>query len=183
MLLRTGFIEPCLPSPAERPPVGPAWVHEIKHDGYRLMARRDAAGVRLLTRNGHDWAERFPLIRAALEALRTRSCLVDGEAVACNDGGLAVFERLRGPRQDASVFLYAFDLIELNGDDLRREPLQVRKAMLAQLLRQPLPGLVLNATFEQPAKWCSSTPARSAARASCRSGSARATVPATRATG
>ena len=50
MLLRTGFIEPCLPSPAERPSVGPAWVHEIKHDGYRLMARRDAAGVRPLTR-------------------------------------------------------------------------------------------------------------------------------------
>ena len=62
MLLRTGFIEPCLPSPAERPPVGPAWVHEIKHDGFRLMARRDPAGIRLLTRNGNDWSERYPLI-------------------------------------------------------------------------------------------------------------------------
>ena len=52
------FIEPCLPSPGERPPTGPGWVHEIKHDGYRLMARRDAlsVGIRLLTRNGHDWA-------------------------------------------------------------------------------------------------------------------------------
>jgi len=58
MLQRTlpaGFIAPCLPSPAERPPTGPQWIHEIKHDGYRMMARRDDSGVRLLTRNGHDW--------------------------------------------------------------------------------------------------------------------------------
>jgi len=71
MLLRAlqippGFIEPCLPYPADRPPSGPDWVHEIKHDGYRLMARRNAAGVRLLTRNGHDWSSRFPLIVAAV---------------------------------------------------------------------------------------------------------------------
>ena len=148
MLSRTGFVEPCLPSPAERPPVGPAWVHEIKHDGYRLMARHDAAGVRLLTRNGNDWAERFPLIAAAVEALRARSCLVDGEAVACNDGGLAVFERLRGRRHDASVFLYAFDLIELNGTDLRREPLQVRKATLASVLVKAGPGIHFNEHLE-----------------------------------
>jgi len=71
MLSRTrlpssGFIEPCLPSPADRPPSGPDWIHEIKHDGYRLMARRNAAGVRLLTRNGRDWSSRFPLIVAAV---------------------------------------------------------------------------------------------------------------------
>jgi hypothetical protein len=59
---RSGFIEPCLPSAAERPPTGPDWVHEIKHDGYRMMARRDPIGVRLLTRNGHDWADRYPAI-------------------------------------------------------------------------------------------------------------------------
>jgi ATP-dependent DNA ligase len=64
--LPTGFIGPCLPSPAERPPSGPEWVHEIKHDGYRLMARRDGAGVRLLTRNGHDWSPRYPLIVEAV---------------------------------------------------------------------------------------------------------------------
>jgi ATP-dependent DNA ligase len=56
MLLATRFIEPCLPSTAERPPSGPNWTHEIKHDGYRLMACRDTGGVRLLTRKGHDWA-------------------------------------------------------------------------------------------------------------------------------
>src|ERR1700738_2261929 len=58
----SGFIEPCLPSKVARPPSGPLWVHEIKHDGYRLMLRRDGARVRCFTRNGHDWADRFPAI-------------------------------------------------------------------------------------------------------------------------
>jgi ATP-dependent DNA ligase len=95
-------IEPCLPSPAERPPTGPEWVHEIKHDGYRLMARRDPVGIRLLTRNGHDWAPRYPLIVEAVNALKVRSCLIDGEAVAYDDNGLAVFERLRNTRGGTS---------------------------------------------------------------------------------
>jgi bifunctional non-homologous end joining protein LigD len=73
-----GFIEPCLPSAAERPPSGPDWVHEIKHDGYRLMARRDSVGIRLLTRNGHDWADRYPAIVEAVNKLKVRSCLIDG---------------------------------------------------------------------------------------------------------
>src|SRR5262249_40221004 len=111
MLLRPvfTFIAPALPSPAERPPVGGDWVHEIKHDGYRLMARRDAPGVRRLTRNGKDWSERSPAIVEAASALKTRSCLLDGEAVACDDNGLAVFERLRRKRDARAVFLYAFD--------------------------------------------------------------------------
>jgi bifunctional non-homologous end joining protein LigD len=69
-------------SPAERPPIGPGWIHEIKHDGFRMMVRRDAAGVRLLTRNGVDWSARFPLILEAAGALQVRSFLLDGEAVA-----------------------------------------------------------------------------------------------------
>jgi ATP-dependent DNA ligase len=106
-----GFIEPCLPSPAEHPPVGPNWVHEIKHDGFRLMARRDPAGIRLLTRNGNNWSERYPLIFEAMNHLRVRSCLIDGEAVCCDDDGLAVFERLRRKREGGRVFLCAFDLL------------------------------------------------------------------------
>src|SRR5262245_64357123 len=90
-----GFIEPCLPSPADELPSDADWVHEIKHDGYRLMARRNAAGIRLLTRNGHDWAQRYPAIVEAVSRLRVRSCLLDGEAVVCDQRGLAVFERLR----------------------------------------------------------------------------------------
>jgi bifunctional non-homologous end joining protein LigD len=89
------FIEPCLPSSAEQPPSGPGWIHEIKHDGYRLMARRDPIGIRLLTRNGYDWASRYPLIVEAVNRLKVRSCLIDGEAVACDENGLAVFALLR----------------------------------------------------------------------------------------
>jgi len=138
------FIEPCLPSPAERPPSGPGWVHEIKHDGFRLMVRRDGAGIRLITRNGHDWSDRFPLIAEAAGALKARSFLVDGEAVACDSDGLPSFDRLRYRRGDGTVFLFAFDLLELNGQDLRREPLEVRKATLASVLAEAGSGLRLN---------------------------------------
>jgi bifunctional non-homologous end joining protein LigD len=125
-------------------------VHEIKHDGYRLMARRDPIGIRLLTRNGHDWAPRYPLIVEAVNRLRVRSCLIDGEAVACDDNGIAVFERLRRKREGRHVFLCAFDLLELDGKDLRHEPLEVRKATLASLLRVRLPGVQFNQHLEHP---------------------------------
>jgi ATP-dependent DNA ligase len=113
-----------------------------------MLVRRDAAGVRLFTRNGHDWTGRFPLIVEAAAALRVKSCLIDGEAVACDDDGLPVFDRLRYRRDDRRAFLYAFDLIELNGDDLRRDPLEVRKATLASVLAEAAPGLRLNEHLE-----------------------------------
>ena len=75
-----GFVEPCLPSRVARPPSGPLWVHEIKHDGYRLMVRRDGARVRCFTRNGHDWADRFPAIVDAALRIKASSFLIDGEA-------------------------------------------------------------------------------------------------------
>jgi bifunctional non-homologous end joining protein LigD len=145
-------IEPCLPSPGEQPPTGPGWVHEIEHDGYRLMARRDAlsVGIKLLTRNGHDWASRYPLIVRAVNKLKVRSCLIDGEAVCCNDRGVSSFEKLRHRSHDPEVFLVAFDLLELDGNDLRREPLEVRKQTLASLLRSSLPGVQFNAHLVHP---------------------------------
>jgi bifunctional non-homologous end joining protein LigD len=78
------------------------------------MTRRDPAGVRLLTRNDHNWSARFPLILEAANLVRARSCLIDGEAVCCDDNGLAVFERLRRKLKAYDVFLYAFDLLELD---------------------------------------------------------------------
>jgi bifunctional non-homologous end joining protein LigD len=129
-------IEPCLPSPGEQPPTGPDWVHEIKHDGYRLMARRDSVGIRLITRRGNDWSDRFPLVVEAVNHLKVQSCLIDGEVVCCDERGLARFDLLRHRRNEAMAFLYAFDLLELNGQDLRREPLEVRKATLASILRK-----------------------------------------------
>jgi bifunctional non-homologous end joining protein LigD len=148
-----------------------------------LMARRDPIGIRLLTRNGYDWASRYPLIVEAVDRLKVRSCLIDGEAVACDENGLAVFKRLRRKPSGKHVFLYAFDLLELDGQDLRREPLETRKATLASLLRGSLPGLRLNEHLATMARAYSGTPARWALRASCRSGSDRSTDLAERKTG
>ena len=134
--------------PSKEPPAGPDWIHEIKHDGFRIIARRDAAGVRLITRNGYDLAARFPLAAAAIAALPARSCVVDGEAIAVDDNGLSVFDLIRYRRQDHAVTLCAFDLIELDGEDLRRESIEVRKRTLKGLLRRAHPGIVFNQHFE-----------------------------------
>ena len=147
MLQRTlpsGFIAPCLPTKTDKLPSGGQWLHEIKHDGFRIIARKDGDRVRLYSRPGNDFTRRFPLIAEALTGLRSRSCIIDGEAVACDDNGLASFERIRYRQHDGDVFLYAFDLIELNGDDLRRDPLQVRKATLASVLAKARPGIRFN---------------------------------------
>jgi bifunctional non-homologous end joining protein LigD len=95
--------------------------------------------VRLYSRPGNDPTDRFPLIVEALVRLRSRSCVIDGEAVCCDDDGRPSFDRIRYRRHDASVFLYAFDLIELNGDDLPREPLEVRNATLCPKQGQSWP--------------------------------------------
>jgi ATP-dependent DNA ligase len=116
--LPAGSIAPCLPT-TPAPPSGPLWLHEIKHDGFRIVARKHGDRVRLFSRPGNDLTGRFPLIVEALARLRSRSCILDGEAVACDDNGMPSFNRIRYRRHDASVFLFAFDLIELNGDDLR----------------------------------------------------------------
>jgi ATP-dependent DNA ligase len=137
---RASFIEPCLTSPADKPPSGSNWIHEIKHDGFRLMARRDSAGIRLITRGGHDWSQRYPLVVEAVNHLKVRSCLIDGEVVCCDERGLATFQLLRHRRNEPQALLYAFDLLELNGADLRREPIEVRKATLASILRKSRPG-------------------------------------------
>src|SRR5258708_31522684 len=98
MLRAAAFIEPCLPSPADKPPSGSKWIHEIKHDGYRLMARRDPVGIRLITRRGNDWTERYPLVVEAVNHLKVRSCLIDGEVVCCDDRALTIFKVLCSPR-------------------------------------------------------------------------------------
>jgi len=144
------FIEPCLPSPADRPPSGANWIHEIKHDGYRLMARRDSVGIRLITRRGNDWSDRFPLVVEAVNHLKVRSCLIDGEVACCDDKGVASFQLLRHRRNEPWAFLYAFDLLELNGTDLRKEPIEVRKATLSRILRKSRPGVRLNEHLEHP---------------------------------
>jgi bifunctional non-homologous end joining protein LigD len=150
-MLRTlpaGFITPCLPTKTDKLPSGDLWLHEIKYDGFRVIARKDGDRLRLYSRPGNDMTRRFPLIVDALARLRSRSCIIDGEAVACDENGLPSFERIRYRQHDGDVFLYAFDLIELNGDDLRRDPLQVRKATLASIVAKARPGIRLNEYIE-----------------------------------
>jgi hypothetical protein len=106
--LPAGFIEPFLPTKASRPPSGELWLHEIKHDGFRIIARKDGHRVRLYSRPGNDLTWRFPLIVEALACLRSRSCIIDGEAVACGDDGVPSFDRIRYRRHDASVFLLRY---------------------------------------------------------------------------
>jgi bifunctional non-homologous end joining protein LigD len=148
--LPAGFIAPCLPMKAPEPPSGEQWLHEIKHDGFRMLVRRDAAGVRLFTRNGHDWTGRFPLIVRGALSLKAASCLIDGEAVCCDDNGVSNFNRIRHRRHDGDVFLYAFDLIEFDGDDLRREPIERRKVLLIRLLTKASVGLQVNDHIVEP---------------------------------
>jgi bifunctional non-homologous end joining protein LigD len=159
MLERTrpglGTIEPCLPSPAKAPPSGPGWIHEIKHDGLRILARRDSAGVRLFSRAGNEFSHRFPVIATAVGKLPVRSCLIDGEAVVCDENGLAVFDLIRGYGSKTSALLCAFDLLELDGRDLCRRPIEERKGLLAKLLRERRrfedshSSLVLNEVYEE----------------------------------
>jgi ATP-dependent DNA ligase len=130
-ILPPGFIAPCLPTKAPQPPSGELWLHEIKHDGFRVIARKAGERVRLYSRPGNDLTKRFPLIIEALTYLRSQSCILDGEAVACGDDGIATFDRpstASGIGATTTMFLYVFDLIELDGTDLRRDPLAVRKA-------------------------------------------------------
>jgi bifunctional non-homologous end joining protein LigD len=142
-VLPAGFVRPCLPTRAERPPAGQDWLHEIKHDGMRLIARKDHTGVRLYSRTGSSLTHRFPMIVGTISRLDVRSCIIDGEAVAYRDGE-ASRELLRQGDYDDHVFLFAFDLIELDADDLRREPLEERKQYLEQLLGRAEIGVQLS---------------------------------------
>ena len=114
----SGFIQPCLPSRAARLPSGPLWVHEIKHDGYRLMVRRDGPRVRCFTKNGYDWAEPLPGHRRRCARIKAQSFLIDGEAVIPRADGMSDFRALRS-RASHDAVLFAFDLLLHEDDDLR----------------------------------------------------------------
>jgi bifunctional non-homologous end joining protein LigD len=105
--LPAGFIAPCLPTKADTLPSGGLWIHEIKHDGFRIIARKDGERVTLYSRPGNDFTRRFPPIARALTHLRCRSCIIDGEAVICDDNGVTSFDHIRYRRND--------------GDDLARQ--------------------------------------------------------------
>ncbi len=146
-MLKSPF-EPCLPTRATAVPTSKNWIHEVKHDGYRLIVYRDGARVRLFTRNGHDWSGRYPLIQEAALRHRSASFVLDGEAVLLGVDGRSDFDGLHSRRHDAEVQFYAFDMLVGDGDDLRRLPLSMRKANLAKLLRRRVDGIFLS-NFEE----------------------------------
>jgi bifunctional non-homologous end joining protein LigD len=142
--LPAGFVVPAQPVKASKPPVGTDWVHEIKHDGYRIIVRRDGPTVRLYSRNAYDWTVRLAAIAGAAELIKAKSFTIDGEAVVLRPDGLSLFDELRRREAARTAILYAFDLIELDGEDLRNLPFLERKAALARLLRKTKAGILLN---------------------------------------
>jgi bifunctional non-homologous end joining protein LigD len=110
------------------------WVHEIKHDGYRLIVRCEGKRARVFTRRGFDWTGRFRWIEDALLSLKAQSAVLDGEAVWCGHDGISNFDKLHSQAYNDQVFLYAFDLLALNTVDYRYGPLEERKGKLERLL-------------------------------------------------
>jgi bifunctional non-homologous end joining protein LigD len=131
------FVPPQLAARVKNPPSGAEWLHEIKFDGYRLLARIDGGEVRLLTRRGHDWSSRFKPIAQALAKLGAAQALIDGEAVVLTDSGVSDFGRLQATLAGEArhrLSFEAFDLLHLDGEDLTGRPLAERKALLQTLI-------------------------------------------------
>ena len=116
-------------------------MHEIKHDGFRLQIHARDKRVRLYTMTGVDWTDRYPWIVQDIARLSVRHAIINAECCCDGEGGITDFERLMARVYDASAYAYAFDLLMLDGDDMRRQPLSERKAALAKLLRRAKPGI------------------------------------------
>lgn len=128
------FIHPCQPTVAKQPPSGPGWAHELKHDGYRSQIHVRDGRVRLYTMSGADWSKRYPLIVESAARING-TAVIDAEVVCLDLEGLAVFDALHSRVNDGKASACAFDLLMLNGEDLRRKPYVERKAALRKLLR------------------------------------------------
>ena len=133
---RLRFIEPQLPSLVDQPPEGKHWIHEIKHDGYRCQVLIEPDRVRVFTRSGHDWTDRFTSIARAARGLQCKSAILDGEAVIQDESGVSDFEALRSAIQARSpnIILYVFDLLHLDGRDIRQQRLSDRRTLLKRLV-------------------------------------------------
>ena len=147
------FVAPSLASLAPKAPSGSKWIHEIKFDGYRLIARIEGDKVKLLTRSGLDWTAKFgKTIADAFKALDVQDAMIDGELVVENDAGVSDFSALQealSERRTDDFRFYAFDLIHLNGYDLAACKLTDRKAALAKLVKDAGPIIRLSDHFEE----------------------------------
>jgi ATP-dependent DNA ligase len=140
--------ELCLASAGKQVPSGPDWIHEVKHDGYRMLLIREDNRLRLLSRNGSDWTKRYPWIAEAALKNSQKHFVIDGEAVILGEDGISDFNALHSRKHDDEVRLYAFDILAMSGDDLRSLPLHMRKAKLEQLLARRPDGITM-ASFER----------------------------------
>ena len=134
MLRRSEFIVPCSPVQRSWPPTGDAWLHEVKFDGWRVQIHKSEHGVAIYTRNGHDYLRRLHSISGPAASLPARSIIIDGELTACDDRGAPDFRALHFRRLQGGLCVWAFDLLHLNGQDLRALPLVERKAKLEKLV-------------------------------------------------
>ena len=128
------------------------WIYEIKFDGYRALALRGDNETRILSRNEKDLGRQFPEVNAAVAALNVQDVVVDGEIVALDDKGRSSFQLLQGFDMGLvrpPIVFYAFDLLWLNGEDLRGLPIEERKAKLAALLKPPPPAVRYSASFTE----------------------------------
>src|SRR5437764_7728607 len=133
-----GYIEPCDPTLREKPPRGEDWVYEIKADGYRAQLHLEESDIKVYSRAGLDWTEQFSSIATSAELLKANSAIIDGEAVVYGTGGLPDFQQLRrelGRKRSARVRYHAFDLLYLDGYDLRGVAYEERKRLLQRLLK------------------------------------------------
>jgi bifunctional non-homologous end joining protein LigD len=134
-------LRPCIPARARTPPTGERWVHEVKFDGYRLLARRVGERVALRTRGGFDWSGRYPRIMRSLLNLSVSSATIDGEVAILTEHGVSDFGKPHSRTNDKWAILLAFDLLEIEGEDLGDLPLVQRKRRLRRLLRRRDDGL------------------------------------------
>jgi bifunctional non-homologous end joining protein LigD len=134
----------CIPTMGITVPSGPEYLHEIKYDGYRLRVERDRDRVRLITRGGYDWTSRFPWIGEAALKNRVSQFVIDGEAVILGVNGISDFDALHSGQHNDEVQLCAFDVLAMDGDDLRDLPLSMRKANLARLLARRPDGIFMS---------------------------------------
>jgi bifunctional non-homologous end joining protein LigD len=134
----------CMPITGTKVPAGPEWLHEIKYDGFRLRVERDGNRVRLITRGGYDWTKRYPRVVEAALKNRQKQFVLDGEAVILGVDGISDFNALHSGKHSEEVQLCAFDLLAMDGDDLRDLPLSMRKANLARLLARRPDGIFLS---------------------------------------
>jgi bifunctional non-homologous end joining protein LigD len=133
---RLGFIPPQLPTLTDQPPEGANWIHEVKHDGYRTMLVVERGTARTYTRNGHDWSDRYPGIIMAARKLPCRTAILDGEVIVQDARGVSDFEALQAALRSKTAYLifYVFDLLHLDGKDLREKPLLERRNKLKELI-------------------------------------------------